>query len=61
MGLAIIGDRLYMTSFVGVGGKGPGGQVLSMPLSGGTAKTVVKGSITPTVGLGVHGGSAVRR
>ncbi len=57
MGLAIIGDRLYMTSFMGVGGKGPGGQVLSMPLSGGTAKTVVKGFVAPTVGLGVHGGS----
>ena len=57
MGLAIIGDRLYMTSFVGVGGKGPGGQVLSMPLSGGTAKTVVKGFVAPTVGLGVHGNS----
>jgi glucose/arabinose dehydrogenase len=57
MGLAIIGKRLYMTSFLGVGGKGPGGEVLSMPLSGGKAKPVVKGFVAPTVGLGVHGNS----
>ena len=57
MGLAIIGKRLYMTSFLGVGGKGPGGEVLSMPLSGGPAKPVVKGFVAPTVGLGTHGGS----
>ena len=57
MGLAIIGKRLYMTSFLGVGGKGPGGEVLSMPLSGGPAKPVVKGFVAPTVGLGSHGGS----
>jgi glucose/arabinose dehydrogenase len=57
MGLAIIGDRLYMTSFLSIGGKGPGGEVLSMPLSGGTAKAVVTGFVAPTVGLGVHGNS----
>jgi glucose/arabinose dehydrogenase len=57
MGMAIIGNRLYMTSFLGIGGKGPGGEVLSMPLSGGPAKPVVKGFVAPTVGLGVHGNS----
>jgi glucose/arabinose dehydrogenase len=57
MGLAIIGKRLYMTSFLGATGKGPGGEVLSMPLSGGTARPVVKGFVAPTVGLGVHGKS----
>jgi glucose/arabinose dehydrogenase len=57
MGLAIIGKRLYMTSFLSVGGKGPGGEVLSMPLGGGPAKPVVKGFVAPTVGLGSHGGS----
>jgi glucose/arabinose dehydrogenase len=57
MGLAIIGKRLYMTSFLGTKGKGPGGEVLSMPLSGGPAKVVVKGFVAPTVGLGVHGSS----
>jgi glucose/arabinose dehydrogenase len=57
MGMAIIGKRLYMTSFLGPKGKGPGGEVLSMPLSGGRAKAVVKGFVAPTVGLGSHGGS----
>ncbi len=57
MGMAIIGKRLYMTSFLGATGKGPGGEVLSMPLSGGTAKPVVKGFVAPTVGLGVNGKS----
>jgi glucose/arabinose dehydrogenase len=57
MGLAIIGKRLYMTSFLGVGGKGPGGEVLWMPLKGGPAKPLVKGFVAPTVGLGTHGGS----
>lgn len=57
MGLAIIGKRLYMTSFLGTTGRGPGGEVLSMPLSGGKAKPVVKGFVAPVVGLGSHGGS----
>lgn len=54
MGLAIVGNRLYMTSFLGTTGKGPGGEVLSMPLKGGTAKPVVTGFVAPTVGLGVN-------
>jgi glucose/arabinose dehydrogenase len=57
MGMAIIGNRLYMTSFLSTTGKGPGGEVLSMPLSGGPVKPVVKGFVAPTVGLGVNGGS----
>ncbi|MBV9604609.1 MAG: hypothetical protein JO027_05870 [Solirubrobacterales bacterium] len=57
MGLVILGKRLYMTSFLGPKAKGPGGEVLSMPLSGGPAKPVVKGFVAPTVGLGSHGGS----
>jgi glucose/arabinose dehydrogenase len=57
MGMAIIGKRLYMTSFAGPKGKGPGGEVLSMPLSGGPTKVVAKGFVAPTVGLGSHGGS----
>ena len=55
MGLAIIGKRLYMTSFSGIGGKGAGGEVFSMPLSGGALKPVVTGFVAPTVGLGAHG------
>jgi glucose/arabinose dehydrogenase len=57
MGLAIIGSRLYMTSFTGPGGKGPGGEVLSMPLTGGAVTPVVTGFVAPTVGLGVDGGT----
>jgi glucose/arabinose dehydrogenase len=57
MGMAIIGQRLYMTSFVGIGGKGPGGEVLSMPLKGGAVKPVVTGFAAPTVGLGTDGHS----
>jgi glucose/arabinose dehydrogenase len=57
MGMTIIGKRLYMTSFLNTTGKGPGGEVVSMPLGGGPLKPVVKGFVAPTVGLGVHGGS----
>jgi glucose/arabinose dehydrogenase len=55
MGLAIIGKTLYMTSFAGVGGKGPGGEVLSMPLAGGKVTPVLTGFVAPTVGLGANG------
>ncbi len=55
MGMAIIGKTLYMTSFLGDGGKGPGGEVFSMPLSGGPLKPVLKGFVAPTVGLGASG------
>lgn len=57
MGVAIIGKRLYVTSFLGTTGKGPGGEVLSMPLSGGKLTPVVKGFVAPVVGLGAHGAS----
>lgn len=56
MGMAIVGKRLYMTSFVGTSGKGPGGEVVSMPLSGkGKLKPLLTGFVAPTVGLGVNG------
>ena len=54
MGLAIIGQRLYMTSFAGPSG---GGTVYSMPLKGGKYSPVVTGFVAPTVGLGVHKGT----
>jgi glucose/arabinose dehydrogenase len=53
MGMAIIGHRLYVTSFLGTTGKA--GEVFSMPLSGGKLKPVLTGFVAPTVGLGVHG------
>jgi glucose/arabinose dehydrogenase len=56
MGLAIIGSRLYMTSFTGPGGKGPGGDVDWMPLKGGALKPLVTGFVAPVVGLGAHAG-----
>jgi glucose/arabinose dehydrogenase len=57
MGVGIIGQRLYVTSFLGAKGAGPGGEVFSLPLSGGPLKPVVKGFVAPVVGLGVRGGS----
>jgi glucose/arabinose dehydrogenase len=56
MGMVIIGKRLYMTSFAGPKGKGPGGEVLSMPLKGGSTKPLLKGFVAPTVGLGGNDG-----
>jgi glucose/arabinose dehydrogenase len=57
MGMAIIGHRLYMTSFEGLHAtaKSQGGEVLSMPLSGGKVTPVLTGFVAPTVGLGAHG------
>jgi glucose/arabinose dehydrogenase len=56
MGMVIIGSRLYVTSFLGVGAKGPGGEVLSMPLKGGKLKPLLTGFVAPTVGLGGNNG-----
>jgi glucose/arabinose dehydrogenase len=56
MGLAIIGSHLYMTSFGGPGGKGPGGEVFTKPVTGGQRTALVTGFVAPVVGLGVHAG-----
>jgi glucose/arabinose dehydrogenase len=55
MGMVIIGNRLYMTSFTGTTGKA--GEVFSMPLTGGKLTPVVTGFVAPTVGLGTDGHS----
>jgi glucose/arabinose dehydrogenase len=55
MGMVIIGNRLYMTSFTGTTGKA--GEVFSMPLTGGKLTPVVTGFVAPTVGLGSDGHS----
>ncbi len=55
MGMAIVGKRLYMTSFTGLTGKA--GEVFSMPLKGGKLKPFVTGFVAPTVGLGGNGRS----
>lgn len=55
MGMAVIGKRLYMTSFLGTTGKA--GEVFSMPVTGGKLTKVVTGFVAPTVGLGTNGHS----
>jgi glucose/arabinose dehydrogenase len=57
MGMAIIGKRLYMTSFAGTSPKSKGGEVLSMPLTGGKLTPVLTGFAAPTVGLGASAGT----
>ena len=56
MGLAIIGNRLFMTSFLGPHGAGPGGEVLSMSLATKKVEPFVTGFVAPTVGLGQNAG-----
>jgi glucose/arabinose dehydrogenase len=56
MGLAIIGNRLFMTSFAGPHGAGPGGEVLSMSLSTKQVEPFVTGFVAPVVGLGQNAG-----
>jgi glucose/arabinose dehydrogenase len=56
MGIALQGKTLYLTSFMGLGAKGPGGEVFSMSLKGGALKPLLKGFVAPTVGLGLHAG-----
>jgi hypothetical protein len=57
MGMVIIGKTLYMTSFTNTTGKGPGGEVVSMPLKGGKLTPVLTGFAAPTVGLGGNAGT----
>jgi glucose/arabinose dehydrogenase len=54
MGLAIVGNTLYMSSFLGLNGKA--GEVLDMPLKGGAVKPLVSGFVAPVVGLAQNGG-----
>jgi glucose/arabinose dehydrogenase len=51
-GLAIVGDRLYMTEFGFTPQHPPA--VVSMPLKGGAVTTVVTGFSAPVIGLGAH-------
>jgi glucose/arabinose dehydrogenase len=55
MGLGIIGNRLYVALFGG--GPNMTGKVVSMPLSGGSTKTVLTGFVAPIVALNTHAGS----
>jgi hypothetical protein len=56
MGIAVHAGTLYMTSFAGKGGKGPGGEVFTLCLNSHVLKPLLKGFVAPTVGLGLHHG-----
>jgi glucose/arabinose dehydrogenase len=55
MGIGLRNSRLYLTSFTGTNGQGPGGEVLSLSLHSGKLKPLLTGFVAPTVGLGIHG------
>ncbi len=56
MGIAVQGTQLYLSSFLGRGGNGPGGEVFSLSTEGGPLMPLMKGFVAPTVGLGMSGG-----
>jgi glucose/arabinose dehydrogenase len=56
MGIGLRGSHLYLSSFLGPQGSGPGGEVFSLSLNGGPLKPLITGFVAPTVGLAVHGG-----
>ncbi len=56
MGIAVHARTLYLTSFLGKGGKGPGGEVFTLGLRRHVLKPLVQGFVAPTVGLGLHHG-----
>jgi hypothetical protein len=55
MGIAVIGKTLYITSFLGP--KFQGGELYSMPITGGKLKPVVTGFPAATDALAVHAGA----
>ena len=59
-GAGVQGDgrrgTLYLTSFLGRGGKGPGGAVFTLGLNSRVLKPLLKRFVAPTVGLGLHHG-----
>lgn len=54
MGIGLHDRHLFLTSFVGTNGKGPGGEVVSLSLHGRHLKPLLTGFVAPTVGLGIH-------
>ncbi len=54
MGVGIMGQRIYLSEFVGNQGKS--GLVVSIPLKGGKPRTLLTGFVAPVVGLGTNGG-----
>jgi hypothetical protein len=45
-----------LTSFTGLNGKGPGGEVVTLCLGSSTLKPLLTGFVAPTVGLGLNHG-----
>jgi glucose/arabinose dehydrogenase len=56
MGIALDRCNLYVTSFAGPNGKGPGGEVYSLALGSHTLKPLITGFSAPVVGLGLNDG-----
>jgi glucose/arabinose dehydrogenase len=56
MGIAVHGCTLYLTSFAGRHGKGPGGEVFTLGLNSHMLKPLLKGFAAPVVGLGLNHG-----
>jgi hypothetical protein len=56
MGIAAHQSTLYLTSFLGRQGRGPGGEVFTLNIGGGKLKPLITGFVAPTVGLGLHNG-----
>lgn len=56
MGIALHQRTFYLTSFLGAGGRGPGGEVFSLRRHRTTLHPLIKGFVAPTVGLGYHNG-----
>jgi glucose/arabinose dehydrogenase len=56
MGIAVRGGTLYLSSFMGKGAKGPGGEVFTLGLRSHVLKPLLTGFVAPTVGLGLHDG-----
>ena len=56
MGIAVQGRTLYLTSFMGPGAKGPGGEVFTLRLGSSMLKPLLTGFVAPVVGLGLNHG-----
>jgi glucose/arabinose dehydrogenase len=56
MGIAVQSGTLYLSSFTGKNGKGPGGEVFTLGLQRGGLKPLLTGFVAPVVGLAlIHG------
>ncbi|MGI9005371.1 MAG: hypothetical protein ACR2FU_04085 [Streptosporangiaceae bacterium] len=56
MGIAVRAGIFYLSSFLGEGGKGPGGEVFILRPNGHVLRPLLTGFVAPTVGLGLHHG-----